>query len=211
MFIEKIIENSSSYLNSIKIKSLILHYINNLESRNLSTFKDTEKCQNSNLVIKLLLNKITPLLDFEKLQNVFETKFLYDNEFKEFFIFLNYLSENNFVEIFLLFIISSLKSEMSEHNKFKLQIFSKTKAFSASDIKNGNESNLHNRKTRILKRGKSCDFNYHKFEEKCLDKEINEIKYIKNFKKEFEINETEIFQKVLLIEISNFRYYLGLN
>lgn len=218
-FIKTIIEKLSSYLNSKKIKSLILYYLNDLENRTSFLFKQRENSQfiqydleNSSFDIKIFFDLVSLNTNYENFENIFETNFLKNNDFKQFLTFLNYSSENNFVEIFIFLIISSLKYEMLKYNKFNIELFNKNKAFCGQNIKDTIKAESAN-EIDVIKMYKTSYFNKCKCyiknnEDISRSNKLNNCEEIENIQNEN--SDSPKCLKILLIEMENIRYHLGL-
>lgn len=165
--------------------------------------------ENTNFDKKVFFQMIGIIVDYENLQKIIEENFDQNNDFKEFLKFLNYLSENNFMELFFLLIFSSLKYDMIKNNKFNLNIFNTSNSFCGS---NSNPDKVKNQITDIdIKKFKEFNFNICK----CNDNDIynNDNYFNKDQKNKLEkvrINLEDKCQKILLIEMENFRTHLGI-
>jgi hypothetical protein len=214
--ITKTIKELSGYLNSIKIKSLILYYNHDLENRTSYNFKEKENSlyinymyENKNFDKQVFFQMIGIMVNYENLQKIIEENFISNKEWKEFLKFLNYLSENNFMEIFLLFIFSSLKYEMIKNNKFNFNIFNTKNSFCSVDSQKNTEKKEQDNNE--IKKFKELNFNICK----CKDDDIynNDNKLNNDEKSELEkvkINLEDKCQKILLIEMESLRAHLGI-
>lgn len=223
--IAKAITDLSGYMNSIKIKSLILYYNHDLENRTSYNFKEKENSlyinyvyENKNFDKQAFFEMIGIMVNYENIQKIIEENFISNKDFREFLTFLNYLSENNFMELFLLLIFSSLKYEMIKNNKFNLNVFNTNNSFCDVDSKKNkqgkdNEKEKDNMHVSEMDIKKYKEFNFNIC--KCKDEDIYNVDNgINNHQKakleKVKDNLESKCQKILLIEMENFRTHLGM-
>lgn len=218
--IAKTINDLSGYLNSIKIKSLILYYNHDLENRTSYNFTHKENSlyidynyENKNFNKDVFFQMIGIMLNYDNLKIIIENNYNSNKEFKEFLKFLNYISEDNFMELFFLFIFSSLKYEMLKNNKFNFSLFNMNNPFCDINSKAEAEKafDSHQITENDLKRYKDYKFNICKCNDEDIYNKNNNFNLVQKFNLDkIKTNLEDKCQKILLIEMENFRNHLGI-
>lgn len=197
-----------------------------MENRTSYNFKEKENSlyinytyENKNFDKQVFFQMLGIMVNYENIQKIIEENFVSNKDFKEFLTFLNYLSENNFMELFILFIFSSLKYDMLKNNKFNLSVFNTNNSFcdvSSNEIKDGEkDKDKINDKSRVtedeIRKYKQFNFNICKCRDEDIYNKKNELTNDQRVKMEkVKGNLEDKCQKILLIEMENFRTHLGM-
>lgn len=190
-----------------------------MDNRTSYNFKEKENglyinyiYENKNFDKKVFFQMLGIMLNYENLQKIIEEKFVNNKNFKEFLIFLNYLSENNFMELFFLLICSTLKYDMLKNNKFNFNVFDTNKNVCNLDLVEDRENKIKNYPLGDdFKKYREYDFNVCKCRDEDIYNKLNNFNIEEKVKLEKVKNRLEDkCQKILLIEMENFRTHLGM-
>lgn len=196
-YLKRFIEFSDMF-NTMEIKSLLLYYYHDLENRtsfSFDNFKDKESYyinylyENKNFEKENLFKMLNSIGDCELISEIIFRSFKENKDFREFITFLYYLTEENFIEFFIFFILSIMKYDFLKNNKFNLDLFSKDKEFCSTDNSD-----------------RKGDLEFKKFKEY----KFNVCECPNETEKEININKKEKCEKIIYIEMENLRYHFGL-
>ncbi len=152
------------------------------------------------------------MVNYHNLQKIIENFYNTNNDFKDFLKFLNYISEQNFIELFFLLIFSTLKYEMLKNNKFDFSVFKMNNKFCKIGSKEElqKDFDFSDITEDYLKTYKDYKFNKCNCYGHIFDKNNNPNSEEKSKLFEIKSNLNEKCQKIIFIEMENFRNHLGI-